>query len=396
MAKPRQTKSKPAPKATDKLVAALQFLKLGQKDTGIADYQTHVNMFNGYAVTFDGIIAAGIKLDEEINAVCETNRLIAALKQCGEAYSITHTEGGKLSIKSGKFRALVPTLDPAAMPTIEPDAPVAVIDDRLKTALEALNWIVEEQGDRVHLASFLLQSGSLLATNGRVAAEYWHGIDLPPGLVIPKPFAAAIIRAGKTLAKFGFSPRTITVWFEDESFIRTQLFEDQWPDIYRILNVPSQPVEVPKGFFDAIRVVKPFSVDGLVYCNKGEIASHPFEGEGATFELAGVPEGPAYIIDNVLGIEPLCETIDFSGATHMFFGNNVRGAIVGERPYMTKIKPAGKLSGPPPKMRYWHHPESGSVFASPENQGPEVDEVDFATFEVLHKQYNNGEEYIPF
>lgn len=338
MAKPRKSTAAKKTEATAELVAALSFLKLGQKDTGVADYQTHVNMFNGYAVTFDGIIAAGIKLGEEINAVCSTNELIAALKQCGEAYSITHTEGGKLSIKSGKFRALVKTIDPKGMPTIEPDMPVALIDDRLKTALDALNWIVEEQGDRVHLASFLLRPGSLMATNGRVAAEYWHGIDLPPNIVIPKPFASAIIRAEKPLAKFGFSSRSITVWFEDESFIRTQLFEDQWPDIYKLLNVPSEPKPVPPGMFDAIRVVKPFSED-MVYLNGGHVASHPFEGEGAVYEIAGLPDGPAYIIENILGIEPICETIDFSGSHHLFFGKNVRGVIIGQRPHNTKIVP---------------------------------------------------------
>jgi hypothetical protein len=340
MARSPRKKTAPAQvEATAKLIASLQFLLLGQKDTGIADYQTHVNMFNGYAVTFDGVIAAGCQIGEPLNAVCETSRFLAAMKQCGETYSITQTEGGKLSVKSGSFKVLVPTIDAKIMPTIEPDMPIAVIDDRLKDAFEALNWMVAEQDEQIYKASFLLRAGSMIATNGRVAAEYWHGIDLPPDLVIPKPFVVAVLKSGKKLAKFGYCSRSITFWFEDESFIRTQLFEDQWPDIDKLLNVPSDPKPVPPGLFDAVRVVKPFSVDGMVYLNEGVVASHPFEGEGAVFEMKGLPNGPAYVIDNILGIEAACKTIDFGPTQQPFFGDNIRGIIIGDRPYKSKVKP---------------------------------------------------------
>ena len=72
----------------------------------------------------------------------------------------------------------------------------AVIDDRIKAAFEAVLPLATDGAQHAHLAAVLLQSGSAVATNGHVLAEYWHGIDLPP-MLIPKASAVAILKAGK-------------------------------------------------------------------------------------------------------------------------------------------------------------------------------------------------------
>lgn len=46
-----------------------------------------------------------------------------------------------------------------------------------------------------------MQAGSIVATNGAIIFEYWHGIDLPPNMLIPKVAAQAVVKCSKPLAK---------------------------------------------------------------------------------------------------------------------------------------------------------------------------------------------------
>ena len=329
MAKAKKTTS------SNRLLEAIQFLSSVTKDEG-APQETHILLNNRTATAFNGILAAGVLIEEDIYCAPHNDTLITALKKCSNnPYSIIQ-DGLKLTIKSGKFRAMVPCIDPSLLSFPIPDNICASIDDRLRDGLAILEVIKTDNAQRVVSQSVLLNGQSLIATDGKIIVEYWHGIDLPSGLAIPKAFIPAITKANKKLTGFGYSNYSVTLYFEDNSWIRSQLYAEAWPSLNHLLDKPCNPVEVPKGLWEAVDAVEPFSEHGTVYFNKGLLQSHNDALKGATYEVEGLPEGPAYATKYLDIIQSIATKVDFcikadnsNGYLAIFYGERTRGIMAG-------------------------------------------------------------------
>lgn len=312
------------------LIDALKFVSVAQKKTGHV-YQQHVVIKDGTITAFDGGLTVGQPIEEDFEACPQSEFLASALAKCGESISISHGNNGRLTVQSGKFRANVPCAAFESMPLVLPDPNIAVTDNRLREAFAAVMGLATEGAATVIEASILLQAGSVVATNRTVILEYWHGIDLPPGLVIPKAAAQAIVKTDRNLSGFGFSHSSATFWFDDGSFIKTQLFSEQWPNVAAILNKNVNPWPLPDGFFDAVKAVASFTKTGNLYFTDTAMLSHPDKTDGANYEIEGLAAGQAYNGKLLLLCEPHMLNADFTSYNGQcfFFGTNVRGAIAG-------------------------------------------------------------------
>lgn len=314
------------------LLTSVQQLCTILKDEG-QPWETNIIMSNGWAIAHNNVIGIGEKIKEDINCCPHAFTLRDALSKCGQSINITQLDT-KLSIKSDKFRALVKCIPRENMTLREPDAPVVPIDDRLKASVVAVSKFTEDE-TRIDVASILLHNGSVVAGDRHVYLEHWHGIDLPPNLALPKAVIQPLIKNTKKLTQFGYSNNSVTFWYEDGSWLKTQLFVEKWPDVQRIFNRPSNPLPLPEGFFAALRTVEPFSESACVYFDTNALRSHPPEFDaGATYEVYGLPKGPIMNIKQLRMMEPFIKTIDFfvQNGNHkmtLFFGDNCRGVIAG-------------------------------------------------------------------
>ena len=334
MPRPKKRTNEAIPETkSNAFVEALRFVGLVTKEVGPAN-ETHVSLGSNWATAFNGIIAVGSKIIEDIYAAPNNKLLIEALSKCGEHLSITQLDNNRLSIKSDKFKAIVPCVDPQLMTIAVPDEPIAIINDRLKQAIEIVGILANEDAQSVVAASILLSKGSAIATNRHVIFEYYHGIDLPNGLALPKALVQPLTKNKKVLSKFGFSQSSATFYFEDESWIRSQFYAEPWPDVRPILDRSCNPWPVPADFWTGLAAVAPFSPDGAIFFHNGMLSSHTETGQGATFEVAGLPGGPIYSSRQLAFIKPYADKIDFlapgpAGPMLMFYGPNIRGAIAG-------------------------------------------------------------------
>ncbi|WLJ71055.1 hypothetical protein [Sphingomonas phage Kimi] len=329
---PRKKKEK----TVSRISEAVSFV-MPATQPGKLDYQQYIRISGGFAVAFDGTIAAGFPVEEELTVCPQADKLDAALKKCGTDLTIAVLPSGSLSVKGGKLRAVVPCLaDTGILPPVFPDPPVAVITDELKEGFKALAKLANDKAETVLEASILLQSMSMVATNRIVMLEYWHGIDLPPGLVIPKAFASAVVKQTVPLTGFGFGPHSVTFHYENGAWLRTQLFQDQYPDYRRIMDVPSYPIPTPEGLLDAIEAVASFSDSDTVLIRNGRVTTNREDEIGAQHEVAGLEingDYRAFAPSLFKKIASFCETIDLNTYDDraFFFGGSVRGAIMGKR-----------------------------------------------------------------
>lgn len=326
------------------LEAALAFVSPVESDMN--DYSQYVSLVGNMAIMFNGQLAAGHPIVEELTLCPHLERLKQALKNCGKSLVITETDGGQLSLKGDKIRALVPCFDFGGVGVMGPDAPVVEGDfDILKQAFKVCGTLASEQGERVIEASLLLEPNSCTGTNGLAILQFWHGIaNLPPGTVIPKAFASAVAACGKKItgigagwnAQGGFAS-SLTFWFEGGAWFKTQCYNDRWPNLAPILDVPCNHLPVPEGLFTAIEAVSHFideEKSSAVFFMGGCVQSHADANVGAQYEVSGLPGGKIFNGRLVKQVAPWVKTIDLVSFPDraFFFGgeapNPVRGAIM--------------------------------------------------------------------
>lgn len=315
--------------SANQLLDALNFISVAQHSDG-TPMQTHCRIADGNIVGFDGGLTAGCYVDETLRVCPHTKTMIAALSKCEGPISITELDSGRLSIKSGKFNARVPCIPFDDIPATGPDNPCATLTDDLKSALRAVLPLADHSAPEAYMAGVLVQAQTVVTTNRAVLLEAWHGIDLPT-ILIPKASAEAICKQTKKLTQFGFSENTATFFFEDNSFIKSQLFINNFPQYKHLVDVESSPDTLPSGFYEALDKVLPFSDDGRVYFIDGKICSHPNAELGSTYEVEGLTNGIGFNGNFLKLIKEHFGSVHFNyneKGMNLFFGKGVRGGIM--------------------------------------------------------------------
>lgn len=310
------------------LLDALNFVSVAQRDKG-APYQRHTALGDNYATASDGVLSAGHRIVEDLQACPHTLSLIGALKQCQKALSVTQLDSGRLSVRSGPFKAFIACQPDATIANVAPDPACGYADNRLREALNMVSPLIVEESQRVVTASALIRNGSVIGTNGFVLIEYWHGIELPTTFIVPKLFINALKKIKKDIVSFGYSEKSLTVHFFDNSWLKTQVYVEAWPDCDAILNKEHKAAPLPADFFTAVRAITPFAQEGRLYLRKDKIQTEAEENAGASYDVPNLDVSIVLSTQGLALIDSIVQTIDLRGNSGMchFYGNNIRGAI---------------------------------------------------------------------
>lgn len=291
--KPRSTAAKEQELA---ILDALRFIKVAQNENGKASYQKHCRFVRSaseqsFVVGFDGILAAGYPVIEEMAACPHTFRLINALERVRGAYSLTLLDNQRLSIMSGAYRAVVPCVAHNEFEYIMPDANLYKLDNAWKQAAVRAGLYCTEGATTVMASSVVTFGASMVGTNGMAIVESYHGHQMPPDLIIPMAFVHAVSKTALDLVGFGYSQQSLTFYFENGAWIRTQLYQEQFPNFQRYLSELDMRgcTDLPAGFFDAVAAVVPFSPVSHVVIDRDQVRSHTDNTEGAQHQCDGLP-----------------------------------------------------------------------------------------------------------
>jgi hypothetical protein len=337
-------KAKPK-KEPSKLLQAMQFLSVCQKNEADNDSQMYCSLQNGLAVAFDGILAAGTYIDEQLDACPHTHQMILALSRCGDTRAITQHQD-RLQVRSDEFEAFVPCCKRERLTAVNPDARTVAVSESLISAIETVAPLCSEKGDIIEAISIQVNTNSVLATNREMIIEAWHGCNLPFGeMLIPLACAKALSKVKKKVVGIGLKPNVaalfpagkdqnlhdnLTFWFEDNSWLRTNLFKNRWRDKAFNLPIPTnQARPIPKSVFETVAKVLPFSEDGKVYFSEGKVSSHNLSQTGAGYSLP-VSEGPTnkvYKGKNFLLAGKHAVSINELERFTMFYGATTRCAV---------------------------------------------------------------------
>lgn len=314
---------------------ALNFVKgaIARKD--FIPELTHFNIADGRIVGFNGDMAISSPIGVDIRAKPHAQTFIKAVNSAQEEVALSLTKTGRLSLKSGKFRALIDCLSGDESRFIIPEGQVIELGENFIDCIKALSPFQGVDASRPWSSGILLRNGSALATNNICLVEYWHGNTLPFPVNIPKPAIAELLRIGENPEKVQASQNSISFHFSGNRWLRTQLLATTWPEqIDTILGCEGSPRAIPEGLFEALATLKPFTDDSSrVYFTEAGIATSPVAEVATTVDVEGMTPGCCFHHTMLSLLDGTATQIDFSTYPKpcKFYGDKMRGVIMGLR-----------------------------------------------------------------
>lgn len=316
------------------MLAELKFVMGAVSKKDLIPSMAHFAIDGGRVRAYNGVVAlcSPIALDLECKPRAEP--MVRAIGHCSETVTLARTPAGKLSIKSGTFRALIECLpDEQVTPHVEPEGDVVEINGAaLLEAFKACSPFVGNDASRAFSNGILLKEGSAFATNNVMAVQYWVGHALPHVVNIPMKCVQEMVRIDEAPVSALFAANSITFHYTGDRWIRTQLLNVEWPDITKILDRESNATPIDKELFAAIAKVKPFlDKYGRIYFHEGAVSTHADHSEGTYVEIPGFANAGIYRHEYLALLEDTAERIDWTTYPDpcMFFAPRLRGAIIG-------------------------------------------------------------------
>lgn len=354
------------------LVEALNFVSVATKNDGvIGGAAKHVRLVGKFVVAFDGVLSAGHPIAEELTVCPQIDQLSKALSRSGKTLTISETATGRLSIKGEKLQAYVPCRPAEDLPPAFADPGLAPADDRIKAAFKCCGTLASENDPRVMAASLLLRGGDCTGTNGAAILQFWHGIDLPPAMVLPKVFCAAVAATKAVVVGFGASfnngkVASVTFYFEGGAWLKSVCYSDEWPSIDGLWLQPNYG-PVPDGLFEGIDAVDDFHEHGHVTFANNAVQSHSSADIGAQYAVPGLQAGKKFAGKLMKQVAPFCDLIDLNTYPDraFFMGGDpatpVRGIVMGivENTYSEPVGPEPEAAVETEAQGGWSAPAQG-------------------------------------
>ncbi len=314
---------------------ALNFVKGAVARKDFVPELTHFNISDGRIVGFNGDMAISSPIGVDIRAKPHAQTFIKAVNSASEEVALSLTQSGRLSLKSGKFRALINCLSGDESRFVIPEGQVITLGDNFLDCIKALAPFQGVDASRPWATGIMLRSGSALATNNICLVEYWHGTTLPFPINIPKPAISELLRIGENPEKVQVTQNSISFHFPGGRWIRTQLLASGWPEqIDAILSSEGSPQAIPEGLFEGLETLKPFTDDGsrVFFTAQGVATSNEPEA-ATTVDIAGMTAGPCFHHAMLSLLQNTATQIDFSSYPKpcKFLGDKMRGVIMGLR-----------------------------------------------------------------
>lgn len=318
----------------------LNDLKFVQGAVARKDYVpalTHFHIEGGRIFGFNGVLAISTPTDLDVTATPKAVPFVKAVERLpeGEEVVLNLTEAGRLGVKAGRFRVYIECHDDSAgVVKLSPAGELVPLPCEILPVLRVLSPFMGIDASRPWAMGILLRGQSAFATNNVVLIEHWLPMMFPTALTLPAEAVKEMLRIGIEPTALQLEERAITFHYPNGAWLRTALASTDWPDLSKVLDRPCEAVPFPEGFFDAVHRLDAFAKDGnRIYLRPGVMATSPHEGDGALVEMPELQAEGIHFINMVAKLDGVATSIDFTmwPGPCLFFGNMLRGAIIGMR-----------------------------------------------------------------
>lgn len=301
---------------------------------------THFRIEGGQVRGYNGMIAICTPIPFDIDCTPKAEPLIKAIQACEETIQLSMTKAGRLAIRSGDFTAYVECVEGETAHVMPEGEMIDVDGEALMRAFRTLQPFIGDDASRAFSNGVLLDNQSAYATNNVMAVEYWVGAPFPVRINVPRQAIKELLRIGEAPVACQCSENSITFHYSGDRWVRTQLLESQWPDMGRILNQQCNPVAIDERIFTGAAKLKHACDNiGRIYFTDAGLRTHMDDGLGNAYNIEGFDLPGVYNVEMLLLMKGVATKADWSRypAPAMFFGDQLRGAIIGMRGDVGKV-----------------------------------------------------------
>jgi len=317
------------------MLDALKFAAAAVGKRAFVPGATHFLIKDGYVRGTNGIISLAAPLPLGLECAPQAIPMVKAIANCEEATQLTLLPSGKLSVRSGGFKANIPCTDEIGAHTEPEGELIPIKGEELLKALRTVSPYMGTDAARRFSMSVLLKGGCAYATNNVTMVQYWFGTPFPLDAVLSSEAVEALCKIKETPHSIQVVDNSITFHYESGCWLKSTLMENMWPStIDKILTVEGgNPQTVDPMLFDAMTRLKPFATDnGRIILEDGTMRTHLDESEGASCAIQDVSLRGCYAIDMLMLLKDNVDKADLTlyPKPCPFYGPNFRGVIVGQ------------------------------------------------------------------
>lgn len=317
------------------MLEALKFAAAAVGKRAFVPGATHFLIRDGFVRGTNGVISLAAPINLALDCAPQAIPMVKAIANCEEATQLTLLPSGKLSVRSGGFKANIPCTDEIGAHT-EPEGEMLPINgEELLKGLTSVMPFMGTDASRRFSMSVLLKGGSAYATNNVTMVQYWFGTPFPMDAVLSSEAVEALVKIKEAPHSIQVVDNSITFHYESGRWLKSTLIENMWPSaIDKILTIEgANPQTIDPLIFDAMDRLKPFATDnGRVILEDGYIRTHMDENEGASCALNDVSLRGCYALQMLMLLKDNVDTADLTlyPKPCPFFGPNFRGVIIGQ------------------------------------------------------------------
>lgn len=316
------------------MIDALKFVQGAVAKKDFAPELTHFSIQDGIILGYNGTLSLSSPIDLDLHIYPKAIPFAKAINTCKDTVVMAVTPAGRLSVKSGKFKAFIECMDAYDFPRLKPAGERIELTAEFIPALANAIDFIGVDASRPWAAGLLFKGNKVFATNNIVVVEQTLPFSFPLTVNIPSSAIKELLRIKQAPIAMQADAHSITFHFEGDRFLRSSLYDVDWPNVAGILDRETEQKPIPAGFFEALEDLKPFVEDAnRIYFIDGALTTNPVENEGATVEVPGIVDGACFQHKQLALLQNKINSIDFAQypAPCLFAGENFRGAITGMR-----------------------------------------------------------------
>lgn len=314
------------------MLEALKFVKGAIAKKSLVPELSHFKIRNGVITSYNGMLSLCSPIPIDLEAAPQAVPFVKAIEACTDTVSLHMTKANRLAIKSGNFKAFIECLDNNDVIELGPAGDYLSVGGEFIHAVRKLYPFIAEDASRQWARGILFKGQSLFATNNVCIVEHWLPFVFPVEANVPQEAIRELLRINEEPIGLQISDNSITFHFENNRWMSTQVYTTAWPDIAAILNREANAQVPPAGFFDALDKLMPFADDMCrAYLFPDRIATSPEEKTGSSVAIGAVAKDCVFSMKQLLRLGSIVKKIDLSlyPTPCIFYGDNIRGAIVG-------------------------------------------------------------------
>lgn len=314
------------------MLDALRFTMGAVAKKDLVPSLTHFCIKDGTIRGYNGTISLCSPIDLDLETHPKALPFIKAIQTCKEEVSLSMTKGGRLAVKSGKFRAYIENVAGEDYPEFEPEGETVEVPRDFLNVVKTVAPFIAEDASRPWAMGILFREQSAYATNNIIIVEHWLGVPFPIEINVPRSAVKELLRINEVPETIQVTDKSITFHYEGQRWLRAPLYTTQWPDLDRVFGLQGAPVELPDGFFSQLEEVLPFTDElDRVYFNNSTFETVYNEELGASVDCDSMFQKGCFNIKQLLLLKSIVKRIDFSMYPKpcLFYGNNLRGAVIG-------------------------------------------------------------------